>query len=101
MVEPNVDLPKDATGVADPNPVAPNLGPAGVVGAPNVAGAGLLKMLLVPPGVGIFEGDLIFGAASGVSDVEVELLGMTRPGYRLPSMIERFQTTQYADNIPW
>lgn len=92
-------MPKVVAGVVDPKGEAPNL--LGVEGAPNVACPGLLlNGFWVPPGVGIFEGDVVFGAAAGVSEVDGKLLGVTRPGYFLPSTIDRFQTTQYADSTP-
>jgi hypothetical protein len=70
---PNVEA-----GVVEPKPAAPNLGPEGVEGAPNAAGAGLLNGLLAPPGVGIFEGDVVL--AADVADVDVAFVGVTKPG---------------------
>jgi hypothetical protein len=100
VVEPNAGLPKEVAGVVDPNGDAPNLGPEGVEGAPKVAAAGLLNGLLAPPGVGIFEDDVVLGVAVDASEADDKLFGVTRPGYFLPSTIDRFQTTQYADKIP-
>lgn len=79
VVEPNAGFPKAVAGVVDPNPAAPNLGPEGVEGAPKEVAAGLLNELFPPPGVGILEGDAIFGAA-GVAGSEVALFGVMRPG---------------------
>ena len=119
LVEPNPGVPKPGgvgfikVGVGVPNPVLPIWGVAGV---PNVA-AGLAKTLVAPFDDGVFggcpnteagcveadEGGFGEDTAPAVPVDGAELassLPKTRPGYRVPAWMDRFQTTHHAASSP-